>query len=86
MAGYAPVSTDDALAMLHASLDHLATTDWRALGGYAQGRTLRSLGSAQAKWSASHAGALHAFDASGGYTRPGLSPAPAVRCARSRRR
>jgi hypothetical protein len=71
MAGYAPVSTDDALAMLHASLDHLAATDWRELGGYAHGKALQSLGSAQAKWAASHAGALLAFDACGGYSADG---------------
>ena len=70
-AGTAPATTDDALAMLHASLDHLAATDWRRLGGCAQGRALRSLAAAQAKWAASHAGALGAFDECGGYAGDG---------------
>jgi hypothetical protein len=57
--------------MLHASLDYLVATGWRELGGYAQGQALRSLAAAQAKWSAAHAGALLAFDESGGYAADG---------------
>jgi hypothetical protein len=68
---YAPVSTDDALAMLQASLDHLVAADWRGLGGQAQGLALRSLGAAQAKWTVAHAGALAAFDSCGGYVADG---------------
>jgi hypothetical protein len=70
-ATYVPASTDDALAMLQASLDHLAATDWRALGGDAQGQALHSLGAAQAKWTVAHAGALAAFDACGGHAADG---------------
>ena len=38
MAAQAPVDTDEALAMLHASLDHLAAVDWQAEGGRGQGQ------------------------------------------------
>ena len=71
MGAYAPASTDDALAMLQASLDHLAGVDWRELDGHAQGLALRSLGAAQATWTVAHAGALAAFDSSGGYSADG---------------
>jgi hypothetical protein len=36
MAAYAPASADDALAMLHASLDHLTATDWEVAGSAMQ--------------------------------------------------
>jgi hypothetical protein len=68
---YAPVSTDDALAMLQASLDHLAAADWRGLGGHAQGLALRSLGAAQSKLLVARGEALGAFDACGGHTGDG---------------
>ena len=71
MAAYVPVCTDDALAMLQASMDHLAGTDWRELDGHAQGLALQALGAAQAKWTVAHAGALAALDASGGYAADG---------------
>jgi hypothetical protein len=70
-ASTAPESTEDALAMLHASLGYLTAADWRELGGYAQGRALRSLGAAHGKWSAAHAAALLAFDSSGGFAADG---------------
>src|SRR5215469_11333545 len=66
-----PSSTDEALAMLHSSLDHLARADWRGAGGCAQGVALRSLGAAQSKWTVAHAGALAALGASGGYAGDG---------------
>src|SRR5215469_5521229 len=66
-----PSSTDEALAMLHSSLDHLARADWREAGGYAQGMAVRSLGAAQSKWTVAHAGALAALGASGGYVGDG---------------
>jgi hypothetical protein len=75
MAVSAPVSADEALAMLHASLDHLAAVDWHAEGGRGQGMALRSLGAARAKWTVAHAGALTAFGACGGYVADG-HPSP----------
>jgi hypothetical protein len=68
---YAPVSTDDALAMLQASLDHLTATDWRRLGGYDQGLALRSLGAALSKLTVVRSEALGALGASGGYAADG---------------
>jgi hypothetical protein len=71
MAGCAPLSTDEALAMLHASLDHLAEVDWQAEGGRGQGPALRSLGAARSKWTVAHGGALTAFGSGGGYVADG---------------
>src|SRR5690242_16413370 len=71
MAAQAPVDTDEALAMLHASLDHLAGVNWQAEGGQGQGRALRSLGAARAKWTVAHGAALTAFGAGGGYVTDG---------------
>ncbi len=71
MAAQAPVDTDEALAMLHASLDHLAAVDWQAEGGRGQGQALRSLGAARAKWTVAHGAALTAFAAAGGYVADG---------------
>jgi hypothetical protein len=71
MAVYAPASTDEALEMLHASLDRLAGVDWRAESGRGQGLALRSLGAARAKWTVAHAGALTAFGTCGGYAADG---------------
>ncbi len=64
-----PTSTDEALTMLHASLDHLTgCVDWKALGAAAQAEALRSLQAAQSKWAVAHAEALFALDACGGYS------------------
>jgi hypothetical protein len=71
MATQAPADTDEALAMLHASLDHLAGVNWQAEGGCGQGLALRSLGAARAKWTVAHAGALTAFGSGGGYPADG---------------
>jgi hypothetical protein len=71
MAVHAPTSTGEALEMLDASLDYLAGVDWQAEGGRGQGLALRSLGAARAKWTVAHAGALMAFDSSGGYAADG---------------
>lgn len=71
MANCAPVSTDEALEMLHASLDHLAEVDWQAEGGRRQGLALRSLGAARAKWTVAHGSALTAFGCGGGYVADG---------------
>jgi len=71
MAMYAPASTDEALEMLHGSLDYLAGADWQAEGGRTLGLALRSLGAARAKWTVAHAGALTAFGSCGGYAADG---------------
>jgi hypothetical protein len=71
MAVRAPASADEALEMLHASLDLLAGIDWQAEGGRGQGLALRSLGAARAKWTVAHAGALTAFGSCGGYAADG---------------
>ena len=73
-----PETIDDALALLHASLDHLTSMDWRALGPVIQARALRDLGVAQAKLAVARGEALGAFDASGG--------TPATGASRPRRR
>jgi hypothetical protein len=75
MAAQAPASTDEALAMLHASLDHLAGTDWQAEGGRGQGLALRSLVAARSKWTVAHGGALTAFGSGGGFAADG-HPSP----------
>jgi hypothetical protein len=69
-----PGTTDEALAMLHASLDHLTRTDWRALGPTMQARALRDLGAAQGKLAVARGEALGALDASGGYSGDGGQP------------
>ena len=69
-----PGTTDEALAMLHASLDHLTSTDWRALGSVIQAQALRELGGAQAKLAVARGEALGALDASGGYAADGGQP------------
>ena len=66
-----PSTTDEALAMLHGSLDYLTAADWWDAGGRAQAMALRSLGAAQSKWTVAHAGALAALGASGGYAGDG---------------
>ena len=66
-----PSSRDEALAMLHGSLDYLTAAEWWDAGGRAQAMALRSLGAAQSKWTVAHAGALAAFEASGGYAADG---------------
>jgi hypothetical protein len=66
-----PENVDEALAMMHAGLDHLTSTDWRVLGAAAQAEALRSLGCAQAKLGVARSEALGAFDDSGGYTTDG---------------
>ena len=71
MAAYAPGNADEALEMLHASLDYLTKVDWTAEGGRGQGLALRSLGAARSKWTVAHAGALTAFDSCGGYAADG---------------
>jgi hypothetical protein len=60
--------------MLHASLDHLTRTDWRALGPVMQARALRDLGAAQGKLAVARGEALGALDASGGYCSDGGQP------------
>lgn len=71
MAAYAPVSTGDALAMLHASLDHLTAVDWELLGSAAQRQALLSLGGASSKLAVVRGEALVALDASGGHAADG---------------
>jgi hypothetical protein len=62
-----PDSLDEALAMIHAGLDHLnRDVDWRSLGAAAQARALQSLQAASAKWSVAHGEGLRAIAASGG--------------------
>jgi hypothetical protein len=64
-----PTDAGEALAMLHASLDHLTgSVDWPALGAAAQREALRSLQAAQSKWVVAHGEALGALDACGGYS------------------
>ena len=63
-----PDSLDEALAMIHAGLDHLNNgVDWRSPGSAAQARALQSLQAASAKWSVAHGEGLRAIAASGGY-------------------
>jgi hypothetical protein len=71
MAGYALASSDDALAMLHASLDHLTGVDWELLGGQAQRQALRALGGASSKLAVARGEALLALDAPGGHAADG---------------
>jgi hypothetical protein len=66
-----PANVDEALAMLHSSLDHLTSVDWRALGSVVQARALRELGAAQSKLTVARGEALGAFDASGGHSADG---------------
>jgi len=60
-------SAAEAAAMLDASLDHLACTDWASLGTQAHGEMLARLQRAQAKLTAVNASVLSAFTAQGGY-------------------
>src|SRR5579863_4576695 len=69
-----PETVGDALALLRASLDHLTSTDWRALGSVIQAQALRELGAAQSKLAVARGEALGAFDASGGYAADGGQP------------
>jgi hypothetical protein len=63
-----PDSLDEALAMIHAGLDHLnRDVDWRSLGAAAQARALQSLQAAASKWSVAHGEGLRGIAASGGY-------------------
>ena len=66
-----PGNVDEALAMVHAGLDHLAGVDWRSFGAAVQARALRELGSAQSKLTVARSEALGAFDACGGYSADG---------------
>jgi len=72
-----PANVDDALAMLHSSLDHLTSADWRALGSLIQARALLELGAAQAKLTVARSEALGAFDAAGGHSADGHPTAQA---------
>lgn len=67
MPGSVFASPADAAAMLDASLDHLAVTDWASLGTEAHGQMLAQLQRAQAKLTAVSAAVLSAFTAQGGY-------------------
>src|SRR5258708_33155346 len=69
-----PGNVDEALAMVHAGLDHLASVDWRSSGAAVQARALRELGSAQSKLTVARSEALGAFDACGGYSADGGQP------------
>src|SRR5258708_4116304 len=69
-----PGNVDEALAMVHAGLDHLASVDWRSFGAAVQSRALRELGSAQSKLTVARSEALGAFDACGGYSADGGQP------------
>jgi Domain of unknown function (DUF222)/HNH endonuclease len=60
-------SPAEAAAMLDASLDHLAATDWASLGTAAHGEMLTQLQRAQAKLTAVSAAVLAAFTAQRGY-------------------
>src|SRR6185437_10696162 len=60
-------SPADAAAMLGASLDHLAATDWASLGTAAHGQMLARLQRAQARLTAVNAAVLAAFTAQSGY-------------------
>jgi hypothetical protein len=66
-----PRNVDEALAMVHAGLDHLTGADWRAVGSAIQARALQELGSAQSKLTVVRSEALGAFDAAGGYCADG---------------
>ena len=66
-----PANVDEALAVLRSSLDHLAGTDWRALGPVVQAKALRELGMAQSKLTVARSEALGAFDSCGGYCADG---------------
>jgi hypothetical protein len=70
-------SAADAAGMLHASLDHLAATDWASLGTQAHGEMLARLQRAQAKLTAVSAGVLAAFTAQSGYEPDGHKSARA---------
>jgi Domain of unknown function (DUF222) len=67
----------DAAGMLHASLDHLAGTDWASLGTQAHGEMLAQLQRAQAKLTAVNAAVLSAFTAQCGYEPDGHKSARA---------
>ncbi|MCW2934882.1 MAG: hypothetical protein JWM19_5844 [Actinomycetia bacterium] len=69
-----PGNVDEALAMVHAGLDHLASVDWRSFGAAVQAQALRELGSAQSKLTVARSEALGAFDACGGYSADGGQP------------
>jgi hypothetical protein len=69
-----PGSVDEALAMVHAGLDHLTSVDWRSFGAAVQARALRGLGAAQSKLTVAQGEALGAFDACGGYYADGGHP------------
>jgi hypothetical protein len=60
-------SPAEAAAMLDASLDHLAATDWASLATAAHAEMLTQLQRAQAKLTAVSAAVLAAFTAQGGY-------------------
>ena len=77
MAAYAPASTDDALAMLHASLDRLTCADWELAGAAAQRRALLALGAAASKLAVARGEALLAMDSSGGHAADGQPSARA---------
>src|SRR5579859_420157 len=69
-----PGTIGEALALLHACLDHLTGTDWRALGSVIQAQALRELGAAQGKLAVARGEALGALDACGGYAADGGQP------------
>ena len=60
MAAYAPGNADEALEMLHASLDYLARADWAARAAR-PGAGVAVAGGGTSKWTVAHAGALTAF-------------------------
>ena len=63
----APGNAADAAALLDASLDYLAATDWASLGTAAHGEMLARLQRSQARLTAVTAAVLTAFTAQGGY-------------------
>jgi hypothetical protein len=65
--GAAFASPADSAAMLDASLDHLAATDWASLATAAHGEMLAQLQRVQAKLTAVNAAVLAAFTAQSGY-------------------
>ncbi|HEX4833213.1 MAG TPA: DUF222 domain-containing protein [Trebonia sp.] len=72
-----PAAVDEAVALVHAGLDLLLATDWRALGAAAQARALGELAAAQSKLGVARSEVFGAFDQSGGYSADGHPSAQA---------
>src|SRR5579859_1277537 len=71
----APAGVTEALAMVDRALDYLNAADMAGLPACVQAEALRSLGRAEAKYTAARASVLGAFAAQGGFEDDGQGTA-----------